>query len=205
MRYASLFPLVLYRNLLHLPIQPHWELKYCLKTVLARKLFHIWSRTDSVQQWGMQMFSPFRFPSSICHNFWLHYDNSTRVSNEIGGGNILKAKNAVAVTLKLSCFLALIVLLFLAAGHNIWAGFFTNNPIIVQEFASMTPLLCISILLDSAQGVLSGIVAFCLLVKFQHEQSTFKIYRIAERHRLTWISRIAQHDCITILHGYLLK
>lgn len=74
----------------------------------------------------------------------------------MGAGNIKKAKNAVSVTLKLSCFLALIVLLSLGFGHNVWARAFTDNPTIIQEFASMTPLLSVSILLDSAQGVLSG-------------------------------------------------
>ncbi|XP_020271382.1 protein DETOXIFICATION 18-like [Asparagus officinalis] len=86
---------------------------------------------------------------------------STRVSNEMGAGNTRKAKNAVSVTLKLSCFLAFSVLLLLAFGHNLWARFFTFNPSIVQEFASMTPLLAASILLDSAQGVLSGVARGC--------------------------------------------
>src|SRR4051812_28494088 len=38
---------------------------------------------------------------------------STRVSNEIGAGNIDRAKNAVAVTMKLSVFLALSFILLL--------------------------------------------------------------------------------------------
>lgn len=86
---------------------------------------------------------------------------STRVSNEMGAGNIKKAKNAVSVTLKLSCFLALIVLLLLGFGHNIWARSFTDNSLIIQEFAAMTPLLSVSILLDSGQGVLSGVARGC--------------------------------------------
>ncbi|XP_042512347.1 protein DETOXIFICATION 19-like isoform X2 [Macadamia integrifolia] len=86
---------------------------------------------------------------------------STRVSNELGAGNANRAKNAIAVTLKLSIFLALTVILALAFGHNIWASSFTNSPIIKREFASMTPLLAISILFDSAQGILSGVSRGC--------------------------------------------
>lgn len=85
------------------------------------------------------------------------YCDSTRVSNELGAGNPNKAKSAMAVTLKLSVLLALIVVLALGFGHNIWAGFFSDSPTIIQEFASMTPLLAISIVADSVQGVLSGL------------------------------------------------
>ncbi|KAL5978683.1 hypothetical protein ACLOJK_029800 [Asimina triloba] len=83
---------------------------------------------------------------------------STRVSNELGAGHVDKAKNAVAVTLKLSVILAAVVVLSLLFGHNIWASSFTDNPTIIKAFASMTPLLAVSILFDSAQGVLSGTV-----------------------------------------------
>lgn len=82
---------------------------------------------------------------------------STRVSNELGAGNPNKAKSATAVTLKLSVILGLTVVLALVFGHNIWAGFFSDSSTIIQEFASMTPLLAISIMADSVQGVLSGL------------------------------------------------
>ncbi|OMO73227.1 Multi antimicrobial extrusion protein [Corchorus olitorius] len=82
---------------------------------------------------------------------------STRVSNELGAGNPIRAKNAMVVTLKLSVLLALAVVLILAFGHNIWAGFFSNSSEIIHEFASMTPLLLVSITIDSFQGVLSGV------------------------------------------------
>ncbi|CAA7405586.1 unnamed protein product [Spirodela intermedia] len=81
---------------------------------------------------------------------------STRVANELGAGNVEKAKNVVRVTLKPSVILALTIVLFLVFGHNIWANLFSSSPDIIREFAYMTPLLSISILLDSAQGILSG-------------------------------------------------
>ena len=55
------------------------------------------------------------------------YYYSTRVSNELGAGNPNRAKSAMAVTLKLSFLLALIVVLALGLGHHIWAGFFSDN------------------------------------------------------------------------------
>lgn len=79
------------------------------------------------------------------------------MSNELGAGNVSQAKNAMAVTLKLSIFLALIVVLALAFGHNIWASFFSDSSEIIKQFASLTPLLAISITFDSVQGVLSGL------------------------------------------------
>lgn len=82
--------------------------------------------------------------------------NSTRVSNELGAGNPDRARQAMFVTLLLSFLLGLSVVLLLAFGHNIWAGFFSSSPVIIQAFASMTPLLTISVLADSVQGVLSG-------------------------------------------------
>ncbi|KAK0600939.1 hypothetical protein LWI29_019806 [Acer saccharum] len=86
---------------------------------------------------------------------------STRVSNELGAGNLYRAKSAMAVTLKLSVLLALLVVSALSFGHNIWAGFFSDNPEIIKKFASLTPFLAISITLDSVQGVLSGVARGC--------------------------------------------
>ncbi|KAG8492368.1 hypothetical protein CXB51_009633 [Gossypium anomalum] len=82
---------------------------------------------------------------------------STRVSNELGAENPRKAKTAMAVSLKLSILLALIVVVALAFGHNIWAAFFTNTASIINQFASITPFLLISIAIDSFQGILSGV------------------------------------------------
>ncbi|KAM1874021.1 hypothetical protein ACFX13_007792 [Malus domestica] len=86
---------------------------------------------------------------------------STRVSNELGAGNPEKAKNAMAVTLKLSILLALVVDLALAFGHNLWAGSFSDSSVIIKLFASMTPLLAVSIIADSVQGILSGVARGC--------------------------------------------
>lgn len=62
----------------------------------------------------------------------------------------------MGVTLKLSIMLTSIILLALGFGHNVWAAFFSDSTLIMSAFASMTPLVCISIFLDSIQGILSG-------------------------------------------------
>lgn len=82
---------------------------------------------------------------------------STRVSNELGAENPDRAKNAMVVSLKLVLLLALVAILALVFGHNIWAGFFSDSPSIRKEFATMTPFLAISVALDSFQNVLSGV------------------------------------------------
>ena len=83
------------------------------------------------------------------------------MANEIGAANVDRARNAVSVTMKLSVFLAVSFVLLLGFGHNLWAGLFSGSPTIVSEFAAITPLMMISIVLDSAQGVLAGVSKGC--------------------------------------------
>lgn len=83
------------------------------------------------------------------------------MSNEIGAGNVEKAKHAVKVTLKLSVFLAITFVLLLALGHGLWARLFSGSAAIVSAFGAITPLMVISIVVDSAQGVLSGVARGC--------------------------------------------
>ncbi|GMJ11440.1 DETOXIFICATION 18 [Hibiscus trionum] len=82
---------------------------------------------------------------------------SARVSNELGSGNPDRAKQAMTVTLKLSVLVALVVVLTLAMGHNIWVGFFSHSHSIIKKFSQMTPLLAVSIAIDAIQSILSGV------------------------------------------------
>ncbi|XVF78551.1 hypothetical protein PTKIN_Ptkin14bG0143400 [Pterospermum kingtungense] len=86
---------------------------------------------------------------------------STRVANELGAGDPNRAKSAMVVTLKLSIVVTLAIVLALAFGHNVWAGFFSDSPLIVKQFASMIPLLVISVTFDSFQGILSAVARGC--------------------------------------------
>ncbi|KAH6835542.1 MATE efflux family protein [Perilla frutescens var. hirtella] len=86
---------------------------------------------------------------------------STRVSNELGGGNPSGARHATVVALKLTVVLAVCVVLALCLGHDLWAGLFSGSPLIMNAFASMTPLLVASLLFDFVQGILSGVARGC--------------------------------------------
>ncbi|KAK1431005.1 hypothetical protein QVD17_14195 [Tagetes erecta] len=72
-----------------------------------------------------------------------------------------RAKHAMVVTLKLSVIIALALVLALGFGHDFWAGLFSKSRVIINEYASVTPLLVISIMADSIQGVLSGVARGC--------------------------------------------
>ncbi|XP_076883134.1 protein DETOXIFICATION 19-like [Bidens hawaiensis] len=100
---------------------------------------------------------------AIAYNFMygLSAAASTRVSNELGARNTERAKRAMTVSLKLAVIIALAIVLALGFGHDIWAGLFSDSPVIINKFASLTPLLLISLMVDSIQGVLSGVARGC--------------------------------------------
>ncbi|OQU88304.1 hypothetical protein SORBI_3002G006500 [Sorghum bicolor] len=85
----------------------------------------------------------------------------TRVSNELGARNIGKAKKALTVSLALSLMLGVAFLLLLGLGHDLWVRLFSSSQAVASAFASMTPLLIGSVVLDSTQGVLSGVARGC--------------------------------------------
>ncbi|KAG2631209.1 protein DETOXIFICATION 18-like [Panicum virgatum] len=86
---------------------------------------------------------------------------STRVSNELGARNVAKAKKALTVSLALSLLLGAAFLLVLGLGHELWVRLFSSSEAVVSAFASMVPLLIASVVLDSTQGVLSGVARGC--------------------------------------------
>ncbi|WVZ61489.1 hypothetical protein U9M48_011351 [Paspalum notatum var. saurae] len=87
---------------------------------------------------------------------------STRVSNELGAArNIAKAKKALTVSLALSLMLGVAFLLLLGVGHDLWVRLFSSSQAVASAFAAMTPLLIGSVVLDSTQGVLSGVARGC--------------------------------------------
>ncbi|KAJ9551476.1 hypothetical protein OSB04_015521 [Centaurea solstitialis] len=135
----------------------------CCKDKNSNKLQTIWTKTSNSKQWGRrsQLLSNHRDENRnlLKNNFFIQPD--TRVSNELGAGKIDRAKHAMGVTIKLSIVLALVVVIVLGFGHNIWAGFFSNSPVIIGHYASMTPFLLISIILDAIQGVFSGAARGC--------------------------------------------
>ena len=81
---------------------------------------------------------------------------STRVSNELGAGNPEGAKVAVKVVGVLGIIESIVVSLTLFGCHKFLGYAFTSDTEIANNIASMWPLICLSILIDSFLGVLSG-------------------------------------------------
>ncbi|ONM36072.1 Protein TRANSPARENT TESTA 12 [Zea mays] len=90
--------------------------------------------------------------SSYYHHSFRQYIKCTRVSNELGARNIANARKALTVSLALSLMLGVAFLLLLGLGHDLWVRLFITSEAVVSAFASMTPLLIGSVVLDSTQG-----------------------------------------------------
>lgn len=92
----------------------------------------------------------------------LHFLFSTRVSNELGAGNPKGARLAVIAVLLLAAVETTLVSLTVFASRNVFGYTFSNEKEVVEYVTSMAPLVCLSIIMDSVQGVLSGWSSFNL-------------------------------------------
>lgn len=159
------------------------ETNCCLKTSVsteARSCMFTYGFYVAVRYaiWYLNSLWIMQFSLNISYsNWWLCDYQNTLVSNQIGAGNIRKAKNVVMVTLIFLCFLAITVIVLLDFNHNTRSRSFTSNPMIAWAFASITPMLSVSILLsasilfDSAQGVMLKNFS----TSFWYENPSFKI------------------------------
>ncbi|KAI8527766.1 hypothetical protein RHMOL_Rhmol12G0100100 [Rhododendron molle] len=86
---------------------------------------------------------------------------STRVSNELGAGNPQGARVAVFVVMFLAVMETTIVSATLFAMRRIFGYTFSNEKEVVDYVTSMAPLVCLSVIMDSLQGVLSGVARGC--------------------------------------------
>ncbi|XP_058194557.1 protein DETOXIFICATION 12-like isoform X5 [Rhododendron vialii] len=86
---------------------------------------------------------------------------STRVSNELGAGNAQGARVAVLVVMFLAVMETTIVSATLFATRRIFGYTFSNEKEVVDYVTSMAPLVCLSVIMDSLQGVLSGVARGC--------------------------------------------
>ena len=86
--------------------------------------------------------------------FFLIY--STRVSNELGAGNPEGARQAVRVVMFIVIIETIIVSASLFALRRIVGYAYSNEKEVTDYVMEMIPLVCISVIMDSLQGVLSG-------------------------------------------------
>ena len=89
---------------------------------------------------------------------------STRVSNELGAGNPRAACVAVAAVMFLAVSEAVIVSSALFVGRSAFGYVFSNEKEVVDYVTNMAPLVCVSVIVNSLQGVLSGFSLFPYLV-----------------------------------------
>ncbi|XP_037492367.1 protein DETOXIFICATION 12 [Jatropha curcas] len=86
---------------------------------------------------------------------------STRVSNELGAGNARAAYISVWCAIFISTTESIIVSAVLFATRHVFGYVFSNDKEVVDYVTTMAPLLCLSVILDSLQGTLSGIARGC--------------------------------------------
>ncbi|XP_030499345.2 protein DETOXIFICATION 12 [Cannabis sativa] len=86
---------------------------------------------------------------------------STRVSNELGAGNPQGARIATFAAMFLAIAETSIVTTTLFMSRGIFGYTFSNEKEVVNYVTEMAPLVCLSVVLDSMQGVLSGIARGC--------------------------------------------
>nr|XP_004233961.1 protein DETOXIFICATION 14-like isoform X1 [Solanum lycopersicum] len=82
---------------------------------------------------------------------------STRISNELGAGRPQAAKIALAAVIVLSATEFVLASITLFVVRNVWGYAFSYEKEVVTYVAEITPILCISIIMDGIQAVLSGV------------------------------------------------
>ncbi|KAJ7971251.1 Protein DETOXIFICATION [Quillaja saponaria] len=82
---------------------------------------------------------------------------STRVSNELGAGNPQAARVAVSAAMFLAVTEAVIVSITLFCCRDVLGCAYSNERHVVDYVAAMSPLLCLSVFMDSLQAILSGV------------------------------------------------
>ncbi|MBA0766070.1 hypothetical protein Gotri_015149, partial [Gossypium trilobum] len=121
---------------------------------------------------GIREFFRFAIPSAvmICLNtistlyaipYGLGAAASTRVSNELGAGKPQAARVAVYAAMAIAVLETLIVTGALFASRRVFGYIYSNEKEVVDYVTTMAPLVCVSVVLDSLQGVLSGIARGC--------------------------------------------
>ena len=86
--------------------------------------------------------------------------NSTRVANELGAGNPEGARSAVRVVMSVAVTEAVIVSGALLLSRRLLGRAYSSEEEVASAVAAMVPLVCITVVTDGLQGVLSGHIHF---------------------------------------------
>ena len=87
---------------------------------------------------------------------WSKLCCSVRVSNELGRGSSRAAKFSIMMIVLTSFTIGFVLFLFFLYFRGRVAYIFTESQEVVDAVAELSPLLAVSILLNSVQPVLSG-------------------------------------------------
>jgi MATE family multidrug resistance protein len=87
---------------------------------------------------------------------------STRVSNELGAGNPFEARVAVLAAMSLSLMETTIVSSTLFACRHVYGYVFSNDKEVVDYVLVLAPLVSLSVIFDSVQGILTGNIQLIL-------------------------------------------
>ncbi|XP_028797896.1 protein DETOXIFICATION 12 [Neltuma alba] len=96
-----------------------------------------------------------------CIPYGIGAATSTRISNELGAGNPDATRVSVVVTLCIAVLETTIVSTTLFACRHVYGYTFSNEKEVIDYVTFLAPLVCLSVILDSIQGVLSGIARGC--------------------------------------------
>ena len=83
---------------------------------------------------------------------------STRVSNELGAGRPQAARLAARVVVLLALIVGMSEGLVMVLVRDLWGYAYSNEEEVARYTARMMPVLAVSVMLDSQQCVLSGVV-----------------------------------------------
>lgn len=86
---------------------------------------------------------------------------STRVSNALGAGSPQAARVSVSAAIILAASEAVLLSTIIFACRNVLGYSFSNEQDVVDYVTDMVPLLCLSVILDTLHGTLSGIARGC--------------------------------------------
>lgn len=86
---------------------------------------------------------------------------STRVSNELGAGNPKGAQLSAFAVMFIAVAQMVIVNVTIFSSRNIFGYLFSSDKEVVDYVTDMAPLVCLSIIMDSLQGTLSGVARGC--------------------------------------------
>ncbi|KAH9650475.1 protein DETOXIFICATION 12 [Citrus sinensis] len=86
---------------------------------------------------------------------------AARVSNELGAGNVQRARVAVYAVVFMAVMETIIVSASLFASRHVFGYVFSNEGQVVDYVTTMAPLVCLSVIMDSLQGLFSGVARGC--------------------------------------------